>query len=178
MKHIWQITSVSVATLAIAFTLILWLQAPKVGVIDNARLLSEFKATQEAQQQMKASLNARKFQIDSMGIKLKTEYERLIDKKDQVSKTSYQEDEKAFLRLRDEYGKMSSVYQNQASAEEQEKLAQITTQLNAYVQEFAKTKGYDYILGANGSGNVWYMQEGEDITDQVIEYANRKYEGE
>jgi len=51
----------------------------------------------------------------------------------------------------------------------------IWKRLNPYIAEYGKEKGYAYIYGANGTGNVLYADEGEDITDELIEYVNKRY---
>jgi outer membrane protein len=51
----------------------------------------------------------------------------------------------------------------------------VWTRLNPYITDFGKEKGYDYIYGANGTGNVLYADKGQDITEEVIKYANNRY---
>lgn len=54
---------------------------------------------------------------------------------------------------------------------------QIWKQINQYTIEYGKAEGYTYILGANSNGTIMYANESEDITEKVLEYINRKYEG-
>lgn len=50
-------------------------------------------------------------------------------------------------------------------------------QLNSYVEEYGAENDYDVIIGMQGNGNVMYAKEGVNITDDVIVYANNKYNG-
>ncbi|BDD05648.1 OmpH family outer membrane protein [Aureibacter tunicatorum] len=53
---------------------------------------------------------------------------------------------------------------------------QIWTQINEYIKAFGKEKGYEYIYGASGNGSIMYADENMDITEEVLNYMNDKYE--
>ena len=54
----------------------------------------------------------------------------------------------------------------------------VWTQLNSYLQDYGSENGYDVIIGMKGDGNVMYASEAANITKDVIEYVNKKYQGE
>ena len=54
---------------------------------------------------------------------------------------------------------------------------QVWERLNGYIIEYGQENNYEMIFGASGNGNIMYSKEGFDITEQVINYANEKYEG-
>lgn len=60
----------------------------------------------------------------------------------------------------------------------EEYYALIWDRINSYVKEFGEQKGYQYIFGANGDGSIMYADASSDITSEVIEYINQRYEGE
>lgn len=55
---------------------------------------------------------------------------------------------------------------------------QIMNRLNQYVKEYADKKGYDFILGAEGSGVIMAANESLDVTTDLIGFINQKYQGE
>ena len=55
--------------------------------------------------------------------------------------------------------------------------ADIWKRINEYVSAYGEEHGYDFIFGASGDGSLMYAREGCDITDEVIGYVNRKYNG-
>lgn len=55
--------------------------------------------------------------------------------------------------------------------------ADIWRQINESVSAYGSEHGYDFIFGASGDGNLMYARTANDITDDVIRYINRKYEG-
>ena len=54
---------------------------------------------------------------------------------------------------------------------------QVWLRINQYVKEFGEKKGYDYLLGANGTGSLMYSAEKNDVTKELLEYMNSSYKG-
>jgi len=52
----------------------------------------------------------------------------------------------------------------------------IWERLNQVIKKFGDQDKYELIIGANGMGTVLYGQADKDITDAVINYANKEYE--
>jgi len=55
---------------------------------------------------------------------------------------------------------------------------QIWDRLNVYIDEYGELKGFKIILGTQGGGNIMYADDVVDLTDEMLEYTNTKYEGE
>lgn len=47
--------------------------------------------------------------------------------------------------------------------------------LNAYIKEFAESKSYDFVLGTSGEGNIMYVSDSKDISEELIVFINTKY---
>jgi outer membrane protein len=45
------------------------------------------------------------------------------------------------------------------------------------MQDYGKKHGYDFIYGAQGSGNLMYANGQKNITDEVLKYINERYQG-
>lgn len=54
--------------------------------------------------------------------------------------------------------------------------AQIWAQLNQYIIDYGNEENITFILGANGSGAVFYARPDKNVTTDVIEYVNKKYQ--
>ena len=65
-----------------------------------------------------------------------------------------------------------------ARDEDQALTQNVLNTVNDYIKEYGKSKGYTFILGANGSGNIAYAHESRDITAKIIEGLNKQYEDE
>lgn len=66
--------------------------------------------------------------------------------------------------------------QQKAQAEEARVNQEILAEINAYIKQYGKEKGYDFILGATDNGNIVYAAEGKDITDEVLAGLNKQYD--
>lgn len=55
--------------------------------------------------------------------------------------------------------------------------ADIWKQINESVSVYGKEHGYDFIFGASGDGSLMYSRKTNDITEDVIMYINRRYDG-
>lgn len=53
--------------------------------------------------------------------------------------------------------------------------ADIWKRINVYIAGFGKDQGYEFIYGASGDGNLMYATQERDVTDQVIQYINKRY---
>ncbi|WP_418501220.1 OmpH family outer membrane protein [Flagellimonas sp.] len=49
--------------------------------------------------------------------------------------------------------------------------------VNDYIKEYGAEHGHKIIFGAMGSGNIMYAKEATDITKDVLEGLNNRYNG-
>ena len=60
--------------------------------------------------------------------------------------------------------------------EGQESLKVLSKEINDFVKEYAKEKGYNFVLGTSGEGGtVMYGEEKADITEDVLVQLNKAY---
>jgi len=52
----------------------------------------------------------------------------------------------------------------------------LLNEVNAYLKTYGKTHGFDFILGANESGNIVYAADSQDLTNSVLTGLNREYD--
>lgn len=114
--------------------------------------------------QFKNTLDSLALEIQSMENELNISYNKDLDLKLQQKKINYYKiEENMQAKLNEEKGRSDE---------------QIWQQINSYTQEYGKLKDYDYIYGGNGSGSMMYANENRDISEEVLNYINKKYLGE
>lgn len=144
--------------------------APKIAYVNLEQLYSEFKMKKELESKLVNVQQARKSILDSMKIQLNALSFKIKSDKDveQIKKYNFYKQE-YLLKERDfdeENSIISRSYTNQ-----------IWTQINQYIKDYGKEEGYEYILGAEGSGAVMYASDENDLTKILIEYINSRYDG-
>lgn len=77
--------------------------------------------------------------------------------------------EQQLLRYRD-------AVQQQAQQENQRLTQAVLAEINAYLKQYGKDKGYTFIFGATESGNIVYAADGTDITEDVLKGLNAQYD--
>ena len=66
--------------------------------------------------------------------------------------------------------------QQRAQQENQRLTQAVLAEINAYLKQYGKEKGYTFILGATESGNIVYAADEADITDDVLKGLNAQYD--
>jgi len=113
----------------------------------------------------------------------KVELEARLDK----VKSLHQEELDSLQALSLEFGKgvASRLFEAKSRqyAEQEQSLSakytrQIWGQINDYIKQYGDEHNYDMIFGATGDGSLMYSNEAHDITREVTDYINQKYQGE
>jgi outer membrane protein len=74
-----------------------------------------------------------------------------------------------------QYLQYREAIQQQAAAEQQRLDKEVLEEMNAYIKQYGKEKGYDFILGATDNGNIVYAAEDTDVTDEILVELNKQY---
>lgn len=76
---------------------------------------------------------------------------------------------------------MARLQQLQADGEqrmarmEAEMLTEISKELEAYLEEYNKAAGFDYIFSIQGGGQIWVGNKGLDITQDLVNGLNARH---
>lgn len=152
------IVCITVLVIIIAFIYVNSKQNEPTAFVYNQKIFTQFKGTLELESKMKA---------------LEEGDRKIVDSLRQLIQSSYQQpDLKKFYEER-----LSSIDVNHRQVSEQF-TSEVWKYINDGMLEYGKMNDYDFIFGASGGGNLMYAREGKDITNEVIQFLNAKYEGE
>jgi Skp family chaperone for outer membrane proteins len=150
----------------------------KIGVIQMNELVYEYKGMKEATAKYGAKIEKWNTQNDSLEQSLK----KLIQdiRMDSINKdmTKLKQDQQLFLIKRQSFLEYRDKLTNAAQEEDTKTTAGVMAQLNEQIKAYAVQEGYDVILCNTQMNNVGYAAEAIDITKNVLEFANKKYNGE
>lgn len=173
-KKLWQIIN-SISLFGILITMVIFnsiKEENKIVFVDNVKLYQEFNMTKElgVQNEKKYQPLIRTFDslvqdIQSLEIELKTK--KKITEKDRLT---YAKRQKILLEKEQELKEIKSFVKEDINNK-------VWERLNGYMIEYGREKKITLILGAQGQGNIMYGNELVDITQDFINYANFKFEG-
>jgi outer membrane protein len=145
---------------------------PKIVFVDNNQLYKEFKGKSELEKKFIKEKESEQAYLDSLFLEVKS-----LDTKVKASTAKDPKLEQTFRDKKSAFDQLASEFNNRDKQLESKYLDQIWTQINQYVKEYGKEKGYRLILGAQGNGSLMYASDKADITKEAIEYCNKKYDG-
>lgn len=140
------------------------------GYVDNRILFEKFLGKKELEVRLNKLANNQKAQLDSLRLNLLATRNQYAATKNKELQELLGNQEFRFRQLEQEF---TSYYE-----EESQKYTQdVWVQINQYVLEFGKEKDYDFIYGASGDGGLMYANDEYNLTDEVLNYINLRYEG-
>ncbi len=164
------LTTLAIALVALGFSLYGFLGDSKAEpastvYLDNQRVFSQFAATKEAQKELNSLQLRQQYILDSLAVQIK------------AMQSSSEPNGRDLTFQQEYYQKVLMDFQTAYAEKDRESSAQIWGRLNEYIYQFGRDNGYQYIFGANGSGTIMYADSLQNVTDQVIEFVNQRYEG-
>jgi outer membrane protein len=146
----------------------------RTAYVDLAKVYAAFSLKKELEGKLEQVQQIRKMQLDSLELNLNVLSKNLQSPKVENRKGL----EEQFSAKRQQYA-----FNKQRMEEESNNLTQaydeqIWKQLNQYVKEYGKEKGYTYIFGAEGSGALMYADDAVNVTETMITYVNQRYKGQ
>ena len=144
-----------------------------VGVVDLPVLYSEF----QYQQELSIQFDAIKINIQTKLDSLERNIQLIESGINESIEYNAKEKNILFERAYVEYLSETQILESQSENIADDYSSKVWGQLNSYMKEYGDEKNYDVIIGMKGDGNVMYVKEGVNVTDDVIAYSNDKYNG-
>lgn len=149
----------------------------KVGVVDLDKLVYDYKGMKDATKLFSGKMENWSSTSDSIKQVL-NQYMNDI-KMDSINndKEKLKKDKAKFLLLRDNYLRYQQNIQQHSQQEDQNMTVGVINQIREHIKNYAKEEGYDMILTNRQIENVGYVKEAAEITEEVLDFANAKYNG-
>ena len=167
MKKIHLIILYTLVITVILYLVYKHFEKDKTVYVDNIELFSGFKMKLELEKKYKEVETVRKAILDSIynEIKIKIELNNISDK-EQLTILK-----REFLIKKEQFEKENAETMKQYNE-------QIWNQLNEYTKQYGDENNYDYIFGANGQGVLMYAKPIKNVTKELLEYSNKKFNGQ
>jgi len=172
-----QIVAVGLVLVSLAMNVYLLMNRPRLAYVRSYDLIEKYTGTQEARSKFEQKKNVMMANVDS----LKSMFER--DRIDYLasargmSAAQRSSREEQLGKQQSQIMQYSSAVEDQIKQEDEDLMAPVLSQINTYVEEYAKENDFDIILGTTLSGSLLYGNNTLDITDEVLKNLNAKYKG-
>lgn len=132
-----------------------------IGYVNPNKLLQGYHGATTQHELFKAKAQGWQQRVDSLSTELQT--------LSQAPAATRATKEQQLLRYRE-------AIRQQAQQENQRLTKAVLDEINTYLKQYGKDKGYTFILGATESGNIVYAAEGTNITEDVLQGLNAQYD--
>lgn len=141
----------------------------KIGYVTTLIAFEEFELKKELETKYKKSQIIKQTYLDSIKLSIQSLSQSQLNR-DSDTENKIEELKKSYLLKESQFNQENEVVYQQYNE-------QIWKQLNQYIEDYGKENGYDYLLGASGQGSIMYANEKDNVTKEIITYANNKYVG-
>ena len=162
----------ALVVLSIAFSSYVFVNQPKVAFVHVQDVYNEFDYKKELENKFETIKTARIRILDSLEIQI-----NVLAKNIQNSEVNKEMNMQNYQYLVAQYQNKQQVFTEDNQAVSEQYTEQIWNQLNQYIEEFGKENNYDFIHGADGSGSVMHANQGYNITDELKNFVNERYQG-
>lgn len=153
--------------ISLGLFIFIWISRVEVGYIDTLRAYNEFNYKKELQVKYDQLEKRLTVPVDSLQLEITYALKDSINR-DRVHIEKLQKDLYVFQSKRKmELDRLDKEY-----------FSVVWTQLDEYTKTFGEEHDYKIIFGVKGDGNIVYAKQGMDLTDDLIDFINKKYEGE
>ncbi len=168
---------VVIAVLLSAFSLFKTYQSSELVYVDVNKLLEGYKRTKVVRADFEQKAKVMKSNVDSLITGWQKELKTYEKERSKMTKKELALKQELLGNKQQQIGNYQQAIQKQIQEEEQKATQTVINDINDFVKEYGKSKGYKIIFGASGSGNIMYADAGTDLTEEVLEGLNKEFEG-
>ncbi|MDB5256582.1 MAG: hypothetical protein JWM14_1277 [Chitinophagaceae bacterium] len=167
----WLVSVLVIALMALSISVWNYFNSPKLAYVNNKQLFADFVYKKELEKELTKIEHMKKSVLDSLRLDLEFRAEQLGGKKKTEAEVSqFRTYEQQYLfkekQFTETYDKVAKEYTDQ-----------VWKQLNQYVKDYGQAHSYNMVFGTTNSGEIMYADEAEDLTDEILEFANSRYQG-
>ncbi|WP_281239383.1 OmpH family outer membrane protein [Flavobacterium praedii] len=155
------VNTLLISVLAIFLLFYFFKSNKEIVYVDTVKLFDGFVMTKEMKRVGEKEFNSRKLVLDNLYSNLQSPTISASEKKELMQQ---------FIQGKEELEQF-----NQTFAAEQ--TTKIWSRIKSYTAEFSKDKNYQLVVGSDNKQAVLFADEKIDVTNDLLTYLNKKYEG-
>ncbi|HEX2956968.1 MAG TPA: OmpH family outer membrane protein [Chitinispirillaceae bacterium] len=176
MKNRFLVILVLAVVLGISvFCLVKALNAPRIGVVDNATIITNFSEAIAAKKKFDEQKAVWDGNLKSLGDSIKAAVNLMAGEYDNASQKRKLELQKNLQKWNEQYANYSNSVGNLVKKREMEMLQPVIDKINSFVKSWGAQHGYDIIYGTASGGVILTVSEKLNITDRILADLNELY---
>jgi outer membrane protein len=152
-------------------------QSSELVYVDVNKLLEGYKRTKIVRTEFETKAKTLNANVDSLLVDWQNELKDYEKNRSNYSKKELELKQELLGNKQQQINNYQQAIQKQIQEEDKKSTQTVINDINDYIKEFGKEKGYKIIFGASGSGNIMYADEATDLTETVLEGLNKEFEG-
>ena len=177
MSKPFTLTLWSILAIAVGLLYYLHFSSQKIVYVDAARLVNNYQGMIDAREAFKKKTAVWQANRDTLAKDVEVQVNNYRQNQATMSKKEKALAEELIRTRQKQLDDYRNATDTMAQQEDSEMTANVLAQVNNYLQEYGKQHNYRIILAATEYGNVAYAAKGLDITDDILERLNNRYEG-
>ncbi|CAL2085998.1 Outer membrane protein H precursor [Tenacibaculum sp. 190524A02b] len=145
--------------------------------VDVNKLLDGYKRTKVVRAEFEKKAKVLKSNVDSLVTDWQKELKLYEKERSKFSKKELELKQQLLSNKQQQINNYQQAIQKQIQSEDKKATQTVVNDINDYVKEYGKKKGYKIIFGASGGGNIMYADKSADLTEVVLEGLNSEFEG-
>lgn len=152
-----------------------FVSAKKVVFINSPKVVAEYKGMKEVNEVIQRKNKSYKANMDTVYNEFQNELKEFEKKRPKMSGKELKLEQELLNNKRMQFMGYQEGTQKKMQEEESQLREQVIKKVNDQIHDYAKKKGYSYVLGATAMGNLVYADKQNDITDEIVAYLNDQY---
>ena len=152
-------------------------QSTNLVYVDVNKLLESYKRTEIVRSEFEKKAKTLQSNVDSLILGWQEDLKTYEKERSKMTKKEISLKQELLNNKQQQISSYQQAIQKQIQEEDKKATQTVINDINDYVKEYGKKKGYKIIFGASGSGNIMYADEGTDLTEKILEGLNNEFDG-
>lgn len=152
----------------------------KIAYVDVDTLLTKYnfcvdlnESMMKKEENMRLTLNQKAAALE----KEQQEFQKKYENNAFISQERAQQEYNRLMKMQQDLQKLSNTLTTELANETAKNNLQLRDSISNYLKEYNKTKGYNMILSNTGFDNLLYADSAFNITNEIVEGLNARYNG-
>lgn len=144
--------------------------------VDVNKLIDGYSRTKVAKADFEKKATTLKANVDSLLTDWQKELQNYEKERASLSVKELELKQQLLGNKQQQINGYQEAIQKQIQEEDKKTTQTVINDINDYIKEYGKKKGYKIIFGASGGGNIMYADEATDLTADVLKGLNADYD--